>query len=81
MTTAAGVPVADNQKQPHRRPTRPGADGDYTDGKDGALQPRARAGTRGGTPMGAGAYGKFTVTGDISKYTCAQDFFQGRQQL
>jgi catalase len=71
MTTAAGVPVADNQNS-----LTAGARGplvfDYELMEKMAHFNRERVPERVVHAKGAGAYGKFTVTGDISRYTRAK---------
>jgi catalase len=74
MTTAAGVPVADNQNSLTAGPRGPVLMADYQLMEKMAHFNRERVPERVVHAKGAGAYGKFTVTGDISKYTCAKIF-------
>lgn len=74
MTTAAGVPVADNQNSLTAGPRGPALMADYQLMEKMAHFNRERVPERVVHAKGAGAYGKFTVTGDISKYTCARIF-------
>src|SRR3979409_453034 len=68
MTTAAGIPVADNENSLTAGPRRP------------AVMERMAHFTRERVPervvhaKGAGAYGVFTVTQDITAYTRARLF-------
>lgn len=74
MTTAAGVPVADNQNSLTAGPRGPVLMADYQLMEKMAHFNRERVPERVVHAKGAGAYGKFTVTGDISKYSCAKIF-------
>ena len=74
MTTAAGVPVADNQNSITAGPRGPVLMADHQLMEKMAHFNRERVPERVVHAKGAGAYGKFTVTGDISKYTCARIF-------
>jgi catalase len=73
MTTAAGVPVADNQNSLTAGPRGPVL-ADYQLMEKMAHFNRERVPERVVHAKGAGAYGKFTVTGDISRYTRAKLF-------
>jgi catalase len=73
MTTAAGVPVGDNQNSLTAGPRGPVLT-DYQLMEKMAHFNRERVPERVVHAKGAGAYGKFTVTGDVSKYTCAKIF-------
>ncbi|BBP05979.1 catalase [Sulfuriferula plumbiphila] len=74
MTTAAGTPVADNQNSETAGPRGPVLMQDYQLMEKMAHFNRERVPERVVHAKGAGAYGKFTVTGDISKYTRAKLF-------
>jgi catalase len=74
MTTAAGVPVGDNQNSLTAGPRGPVLMADYQLMEKMAHFNRERVPERVVHAKGAGAYGKFTVTGDISKYTRAKIF-------
>lgn len=74
MTTAAGVPVADNQNSLTAGPRGPVLMSDYQLMEKMAHFNRERVPERVVHAKGAGAYGRFTVTGDISKYTRAKLF-------
>ena len=75
MTTSAGIPVGDNQNSLTAGPRGPVLT-DYQLMERMAHFNRERVPERVVHAKGAGAYGKFTVTGDISKYTCAKLFSQ-----
>lgn len=74
MTTAAGNAVGDNQNSLTAGPRGPVLMADYQLMEKMAHFNRERVPERVVHAKGAGAYGKFTVTGDISKYTCAKIF-------
>lgn len=74
MTTAAGCPVADNQNSVTAGPRGPVLMQDVHLMEKMAHFNRERVPERVVHAKGAGAYGTFTVTGDISRYTCAQLF-------
>lgn len=74
MTTAAGVPVADNQNSLTAGPRGPVLMADYQLMEKMAHFNRERVPERVVHAKGAGAYGRFTVTGDISRYTRAKLF-------
>ncbi len=74
MTTAAGTPVADNQNTLTAGPRGPVLMQDYQLMERMAHFNRERVPERVVHAKGAGAYGTFTVTGDISKYTRAKLF-------
>jgi len=74
MTTAAGVPVADNQNSLTAGPLGPVLMADYQLMEKMAHFNRERVPERVVHAKGAGAYGTFKVTGDISRYTCAKIF-------
>lgn len=74
MTNAAGNPVGDNQNSLTAGPRGPVLMADYQLMEKMAHFNRERVPERVVHAKGAGAYGKFTVTGDISKYSCAQIF-------
>jgi catalase len=73
MTTAAGVPVADNQNSLTAGPRGPVL-ADYQLMEKMAHFNRERVPERVVHAKGAGGYGTFTVTGDISGYTRARQF-------
>ena len=74
MTTAAGNGIGDNQNSLTAGPRGPVLMADYQLMEKMAHFNRERVPERVVHAKGAGAYGKFTVTHDISKYTCAQIF-------
>jgi len=74
MTTAAGVPVADNQNSLTAGAHGPVLMQDFQLIEKMAHFNRERVPERVVHAKGAGAYGTFTVTGDISKYTRAKLF-------
>jgi len=74
MTTAAGCPVADNQNSITAGPRGPVLMQDVHLMEKMAHFNRERVPERVVHAKGAGAYGTFTVTGDISNYTCAKLF-------
>ncbi|MDO8413418.1 MAG: catalase [Gallionellaceae bacterium] len=71
MTTAAGVPVADNQNSLTAGPRGPVLMQDHHLMEKMAHFNRERVPERVVHAKGAGAYGKFTVTHDLAKYTRA----------
>lgn len=74
MTTAAGIPVADNQNAVTAGPRGPVLMQDVHLMEKMAHFNRERVPERVVHAKGAGAYGTFTVTGDISRYTRAKLF-------
>lgn len=74
MTTAAGVPVADNQNSLTAGPRGPVLMADYQLMERMAHFNRERVPERVVHAKGAGAYGTLTITHDISQYTCAKLF-------
>ena len=74
MTTAAGTPVADNQNSQTAGPRGPVLMQDYQLMERMAHFNRERVPERVVHAKGAGAYGTFTVTGDLSRYTRARLF-------
>lgn len=74
MTTAAGIPVADNQNSLTAGPRGPVLMGDYQLIEKMAHFNRERVPERVVHAKGAGAHGKFIVTGDLARYTCAKLF-------
>lgn len=74
MTTAAGIPVADNQNSLTAGPRGPVLMADHQLMERMAHFNRERVPERVVHAKGAGAHGLFTVTGDLSKYTCAKLF-------
>jgi len=74
MTTAAGVPVGDNQNSLTAGPRGPVLMQDYQLMEKMAHFNRERVPERVVHAKGAGAYGTFKVTGDISRYTRAKIF-------
>ncbi len=71
MTTAAGTPVADNQNSQTAGPRGPVLMQDYQLMEKMAHFNRERVPERVVHAKGAGAYGRLTITGDISRYTRA----------
>ncbi|MCM8854497.1 MAG: catalase [Candidatus Thiodiazotropha sp.] len=76
ITTAAGCPVADNQNSMTAGVRGPVLMQDVYLMEKMAHFNRERVPERVVHAKGAGAYGTFTVTGDISNYTCAKLFSQ-----
>jgi catalase len=74
MTTEAGIPIADNQNSLTAGPRGPVLMADYQLMERMAHFNRERVPERVVHAKGAGAYGTLTITGDISKYTCAKLF-------
>ncbi len=74
MTTAAGVPVADNQNSQTAGPRGPVLMQDYQLMEKMAHFNRERVPERVVHAKGAGAYGTLTVTRDLSRYTRAKLF-------
>jgi len=74
MTTAAGTPVAENQNSQTAGPRGPVLMQDYQLMEKMAHFNRERIPERVVHAKGAGAYGTFTVTGDISRFTRATLF-------
>ena len=74
MTTAAGNPVGDNQNSLTAGSRGPVLMADYQLMEKMAHFNRERVPERVVHAKGAGAYGTFTVTGNISQYTCAKIF-------
>ncbi len=76
LTTTAGAPVPDNQNSLSAGERGPLLLQDYQLIEKLAHQNRERIPERVVHAKGSGAYGTFTVTNDITKYTCA-DIFKG----
>ncbi len=76
LTTTAGAPVPDNQNSITAGPRGPVLMQDYQLLEKLAHQNRERIPERVVHAKGSGAYGVFTVTHDISKYTRAKIFSQ-----
>lgn len=74
MTTAAGQPIADNQNSLTAGPRGPILMADHELIERMAHFNRERVPERVVHAKGAGAHGTFTVTHDISRYTCAKLF-------
>lgn len=74
MTTEAGTPIADNQNSLTAGPRGPVLMADFNLIERMAHFNRERVPERVVHAKGAGAYGKLTITHDISKYTCAKIF-------
>jgi len=74
LTTAAGIPVADNQNSLTAGPRGPVMMQDFHLIEKMAHFNRERIPERVVHAKGAGAFGIFTVTGDITKYTRARVF-------
>ncbi len=77
LTTTAGAPVPDNQNSITAGPRGPVLLQDYQLIEKLAHQNRERIPERVVHAKGSGAYGTFTVTGDITKYTKAKVFRPG----
>ena len=80
MTTAAGIPVADNQNSLSAGPRGPLLMQDVHLMEKLASFNRERIPERVVHAKGAGAYGTFTVTADLSRYTRAKLFSQAGNQ-
>lgn len=80
MTTAAGVPVADNQNSLSAGERGPLLMADYQLIEKMAHFNRERVPERVVHAKGAGAYGTFTVSQSLSQYTCATLFAQAGNQ-
>jgi len=76
LTTTAGAPIPDNQNSITAGPRGPLLMQDYQLLEKLAHQNRERIPERVVHAKGSGAYGTFTVTGDITKYTKAKIFDQ-----
>ncbi|MDQ8182835.1 catalase [Pelagicoccus sp. SDUM812005] len=74
LTTSAGNPIADNQNSLSAGPRGPLLLQDYQLIEKLAHQNRERIPERVVHAKGWGAFGSFTVTHDISRYTCAKVF-------
>ena len=74
LTTTAGAPIADNQNSLTAGPRGPLLLQDYQLIEKLAHQNRERIPERAVHAKGWGAYGTFTVTHDITKYTKAKLF-------
>jgi catalase len=74
ITTAAGIPVSDNQNSLTAGPRGPVLMADHFLMERMAHFNRERVPERVVHAKGAGAHGTFTVTGDLSRYTCAKLF-------
>jgi catalase len=74
MTTAAGIPVADNQNSLTAGPRGPVLMSDHHLMERMAHFNRERVPERVVHAKGSGAYGKLSITADISKYTSAKLF-------
>lgn len=80
MTTAAGVPVADNQNSLTAGERGPLLMADYQLVEKMAHFNRERVPERVVHAKGAGAYGTFIVSQSLSQYTCAKLFAQAGNQ-
>src|SRR5687768_6484357 len=78
MTTASGAPVADNQNSLSAGPRGPLLMQDFHLIEKLAHQNCERIPERTVHAKGSGAYGKLTVTHDISRYTKADALHPGR---
>ena len=74
MTTAAGIPVADNENSLTAGPRGPVLMADHFLIERMAHFNRERVPERVVHAKGAGAYGTLTITHDLSKYSCAKLF-------
>jgi len=79
MTTTAGNPVADNQNSITAGPRGPVLMQDYQLLEKLAHQNRERIPERTVHAKGSAAYGTLTITADLSRYTKAKVFEQGKQ--
>jgi len=79
MTTANGAPVGDNQNSITAGPRGPLLAQDWQLFEKHAHFNRERIPERIVHAKGSGAYGKLTITGDITKYTKAKVFEVGKQ--
>ncbi|HEY0420271.1 MAG TPA: catalase, partial [Acetobacteraceae bacterium] len=80
LTTTAGAPVPDNQNSITAGPRGPVLMQDYQLLEKLAHQNRERIPERVVHAKGSGAYGTFTVTADLSKYTKARLFAAAGKQ-
>ena len=80
LTTAVGCPVADNQNVLTAGPRGPQLLQDVWFLEKLAHFDREVIPERRMHAKGRGAYGTFTVTHDITRYTRGQDLLQGRQE-
>jgi catalase len=71
ITTTAGAPLASNQNSLTAGPRGPLLMSDYQLLEKLAHQNRERIPERSVHAKGSGAYGNLTITGDISRFTCA----------
>src|SRR5512147_2091557 len=74
LTTAAGIPVADNQNSLTAGPRGPLLVQDWQLFEKHAHFNRERIPERVVHAKGSGAFGTFTVTGDVTRYTRASVF-------
>jgi catalase len=79
MTTASGSPVGDNQNSLTAGPRGPLLAQDWQLFEKHAHFNRERIAERIVHAKGSGAYGKLTITGDITKYTKAKVFEVGKE--
>ena len=79
MTTSAGNPIADNQNSLTAGARGPVLMQDYQLLEKLAHQNRERIPERAVHAKGSGAYGKLTITHDISRYSKAKVFEKGRE--
>ena len=79
LTTSAGIPIGDNQNALTAGPRGPLLVQDWQLFEKHAHFNRERIPERVVHAKGSGAYGTFTVTGDVSRYTRARVFSPGRQ--
>ncbi|MCE6962168.1 catalase [Cereibacter sphaeroides] len=80
LTTTAGAPIADNQNSLTAGPRGPVLLEDYQLLEKLAHQNRERIPERVVHAKGWGAFGTFTVTNDITRYTCAKVFSEVGKQ-
>ncbi|MGP3723492.1 catalase [Cereibacter sphaeroides] len=80
MTTTAGAPIADNQNTLTAGPRGPVLLEDYQLIEKLAHQNRERIPERVVHAKGWGAFGTFTVTNDITRYSCAKVFSEMGKQ-
>jgi len=80
LTTSAGIPVADNQNALTAGPRGPLLVQDWPLFEKHAHFNRERIPERVVHAKGSGAYGVFTVTGDLRRYTTAKIFSEAGKQ-
>lgn len=81
MTTAAGIPIVDNQNSLTAGPRGPVLMQDHQLMEKMAHFNRERVPERVVHAKGAGAHGTLTITQDLAKYTCAKLICKNRQHM